>query len=169
MTDGENGIIRLTKARPLGGCRLRVRFKGEKRDREVDLSGLFARSAHFAGLRENDGAFAKFAIIERGLGLAWPVTTKWGRLDLSAATLYRFADEQQPMTGADFAAWRARLGLSLTETANLLGLSRRTVMGYLKMEQVPAVVAIACRALLRDRNLVAAHYVPGRRTARRAA
>ena len=73
------------------------------------------------------------------------------------------------MTGADFAAWRATLGLSLTETAKLLGLSRRTVMGYLKMERVPAVVAIACRALARDRNLVAAHYMPGRKTARRAA
>ncbi len=169
MIDVDDGIVRLTKVRPLGAGRLRVRFKGEKRDREIDLSGLLARSEHFASLRASDDAFAKLAIVERGLGVAWPVQTKWGRLDLSAATLHRIADEQQPMTGADFAAWRATLGLSLTETAKLLGLSRRTVMGYLKMERVPAVVAIACRALARDRNLVAAHYMPGRKTARRAA
>lgn len=38
------------------------------------------------------------------------------------------------MTGADFAEWRVRLGLSLTEAATLLGVGRRTIMGYLKKD-----------------------------------
>lgn len=29
-----------------------------------------------------------------GLGVAWPIQTKWGRLDASAATLRRIAEEQ---------------------------------------------------------------------------
>jgi transcriptional regulator with XRE-family HTH domain len=60
------------------------------------------------------------------------------------------------MTGADFAEWRVALGLSLTEAAKLLGVGRPTIMGYLKKDELPPVVTIACRALARDR------YLPGR-------
>ena len=73
------------------------------------------------------------------------------------------------MTGADFAAWRKVLGLSLTEAAKLLGVGRRTITGYLKKDEVPPVVAIACRALARDKHLLAAHYVPARKMNRPAA
>jgi hypothetical protein len=34
---------------------------------------------------------------------------------------------------------------------------------------LPPVVAIACRALARDKHVLAAHYVPARKVARRAA
>src|SRR5436305_2652557 len=107
--------------------------------------------------------FAKAAIVEDGLGVAWPVQTKWGCLDVSASTLRRIAEEQQPMTGADFAKWRVALGLSLTEAAKLLGVGRRTIMGYLNKDELPPIVAIACRALDRNKHLLAAHYVPVRK------
>ena len=73
------------------------------------------------------------------------------------------------MTGADFAEWRTALGLSLTEAAKLLGVGRRTIMGYLKKDELPSVVAIACRALARDKHLLAAHYVPAWKLNRPAA
>jgi DNA-binding XRE family transcriptional regulator len=133
------------------------------------LTGLIARSAHFAPLMNVPVSFAKVAIIEDGLGVAWPIQTKWGQLDVSASTLRRIAEEQEPMTGADFAEWRTELGLSLTEAAKLLGVGRRTVMGYLKKDELPPVVAIACRALARDKHLLAAHYVPRRKINRPAA
>jgi transcriptional regulator with XRE-family HTH domain len=60
-----------------------------------------------------------------------------------------------PMSGADFSKWRKSLGLSLTEAAKLLGVSRRTIMAYLKKNELPPVVAIACRALARDKHLLA--------------
>jgi DNA-binding XRE family transcriptional regulator len=166
MTDE---ITRITKATPTGGRALRVRFAGERRDRALNLTGLIARSVHFAPLLNDAETFAKARIVEDGLGVAWPIKTKWGRLDVSASTLRRIADEQQPMTGADFAQWRKSLGLSLTEAAQLLGVTRRTIMSYLNKNELPAVVAIACRALARDRNLLAAHYVPARKIARPAA
>ncbi|MBI3513294.1 MAG: DUF2442 domain-containing protein, partial [Proteobacteria bacterium] len=147
--DGD--ITKVTKIRPTGGLTLRVRFAGERRSHALDLTGLLARSMHFAPLVDDAKAFAKVRIIEGGLGVAWPVRTKWGRLDLSSSTLWRIAEEQQKMTGADFAAWRTALGLSLTEAAKLLGVGRRTVMGYLKKDELPPVVAIACRALARDK------------------
>jgi hypothetical protein len=38
-------------------------------------------------------------------------------------------------------------------------------VGYLKKDELPAVVAIACRALVRDKHVFAAHYVPARKMA----
>ncbi len=166
MTDR---ATRLTKARPIASRMLRVRFAGDRRDYELDMTGLIARSAHFTPLMEDAETFTKAAIVEDGLGLAWPVHTKWGRLDVSASTLKRIAEEQQPMTGADFAKWRVALGLSLTEAAKLLGVGRRTIMGYLNKDKLPPVVAIACRAFARDKHLLAAHYVPARKIPRSAA
>jgi len=162
MSDVEGTIPTVTKVTSAGGHALRVRFAGERRDRTLDLTGLIARSGHFAPLNDA-AAFAKVRIVEGGLGVAWPVQTKWGPLDLSAATLRRIADEQQPMSGADFAAWRETLGLSLAEAANVLGLGRRTIMGYLKKDELPPIVAIACRALARDKHLLAARYVPAKK------
>jgi hypothetical protein len=166
MTDD---AARLTKVRAAPGRILHVRFAGDRQDRELDMTGLIARSAHFAPLMDDAETFSKAAIVEDGLGVAWPVQTKWGCLDVSASTLRRIADEQKPMTGADFVQWRTTLELSLTEAAKLLGVGRRTVMGYLKKDELPPVVAIACRALARDKHLLAAHYVPARKIARPAA
>jgi len=165
----ERDIPRVTKVRPGSGRILRLRFAGDRQDHEIDITGLIARSLHFAPLVDDDASFAKAVIVEDGLGVAWPIETKWGPLDLSASTLRRIAEEQQPMTGADFGKWRTELGLSLSEAARLLGVGRRTIMGYLKRNKLPAVVAIACRALARDKSLLAAHYVPGRRAKRRVA
>jgi hypothetical protein len=162
-------LTRIAKVRPSADRVLRVRFIGDRREHLVDMTGLIARSKHFASLLDDPAAFSKVAIIEDGLGLGWPIQTKWGQLDVSASTVRRIAEEQAPMTGADFAKWRTELRLSLTEAAKLLGVGRRTVMGYLKKDELPPVVAIACRALARDKHLLAAHYMPARKVQRRAA
>ena len=164
---GDIPIVR--KVRPTGERTLRVRFAGDRREYVLDLTGLIARSQHFSPLMEDADAFAKINIVDDGIGVAWSVETKWGRLDLSGSTLRRIAEEQLPMTGADFAQWRKSLGLSLSEAAKLLGVGRRTIMGYLKRNELPPVVAIACRALARDKHLLAAHYVPARKMARHVA
>jgi hypothetical protein len=162
-------VARVTKIRPAGGHVLHVRFAGDRLDHRIDLTGLMARSAHFAPLMGDAKTFAKVSVVEDGLGVAWPIETQWGRLDVSASTLRRIAEEQEPMSGADFAAWRTGLGLSLTEAAKLLGVGRRTIMGYLNKDELPPVVAIACRALARDKHVFAAHYTPARRVNRPAA
>jgi hypothetical protein len=159
----------VTKIRPSGQCVLRVRFAGDRRDYRVNLTGLFARSRHFAPLVGDNAAFKKVAVVQDGIGIAWPVATKWGSLDVSSSTLRRIAEEQLPMTGADFAAWRDDLNLSLTEAAKLLGVGRRTVTSYLTKNELPPVVAIACRTFARDRHVLAAHFVPARKAKRHAA
>jgi hypothetical protein len=161
-------VPRVKTARPIGHNTLRVTFVGERRARNIDLSGLIARSRNLVPLAE-DRVFDQAAVVEGGLGVAWPVATKWGRLDLSASTLRRIGEEQEPMTGADFARWRRQLGLSLSETADLLGVGRRTVMTYARKELLPPFMAIACRALARDKHLLAARYIPARKRERPAA
>src|SRR3974377_1865094 len=109
------------KAHPSGERRMRVRFAGNRREYVLDLTGLIARSRHFAPLMEVVDTSTKINFVDEGLGIAWPVATKWGHLDLSGSTLRRMAEEQLPMSGADFAKWRKSLGLSLTEAPTLLG------------------------------------------------
>jgi DNA-binding XRE family transcriptional regulator len=87
---------------------------------------------------EDAATFAKVEIMEGGIGIAWPVQTKWGRLDLSGSTLRRIAQEQLPMTGADFSKWRRKLGLSLSEAGKLLGVGRRTIMGLFEKGRTAA-------------------------------
>lgn len=93
-------VARATKVRPIAGRDLRVRFAGDREDHELDMTGLIARSTHFALLIDDAESFATIVIVEDGLGVAWPIQTKWGRLDVSAATLRRIAEEQEPMSGA---------------------------------------------------------------------
>jgi hypothetical protein len=57
----------------------------------------------------------------------------------------------------------------MSSRATLLGVGRRTIMGYLEKDELPAVVAIACRALARDKHILPAHYVPARKVNRSAA
>src|SRR5258708_511315 len=99
---------RVRTARTIGHQTLRIAFVGERRIRKIDLSGLIARSRNLAPLTE-DRVFDQVAVVDGGLGVAWPVETKWGRLDLSASTLHRISEEQEPMTGTDFARWRREL------------------------------------------------------------
>jgi hypothetical protein len=96
-------VFRLTKVSPGGNNLLRVRFAGDRRDRTLDLTDLFARSVHFAPLKDDAAAFEKATMLEGGLGVSWPVQSKWGPLDVSAATLHRIAQQQEPRTGADSA------------------------------------------------------------------
>jgi hypothetical protein len=93
-------IPMVKKVRPTGARKLRVRFAGDRREYVLDLTGLIARSRHFAPLMEDADTFARIDIVDDGLGVAWPVETKWGHLDLSGSTLRRMAEEQLPMSGA---------------------------------------------------------------------
>jgi hypothetical protein len=91
----DNDIARVTQVRPAGGHTLRVQFAGSTRERDIDLTGLLARSVHFAPLTDDAETFVQATIVEDGLGFAWPVQTNWGRLDISAATLRRIAEAHQ--------------------------------------------------------------------------
>jgi len=86
-----NDIVKVRNVRAAGDRTLSVLFAGERQARDVDLTGLIARSRHLDPLMHDGQAFAMVEVIEDGLGVAWPVETKWRRLDISASTLRRIA------------------------------------------------------------------------------
>jgi hypothetical protein len=71
-------------------------------------------------------AFALAGVGEGGLSVAWP-----GEIDMGAARLLEVAFEQNGRADAvEFIRWRWKHGLSLTDVAEALGLSRRQVAYY---------------------------------------
>lgn len=120
----------------------------------VDLSGLVARSRHFAAL-DDAALFETAAPVAYGGGVGWA-----NGLDYAASNLRKMADEQRPMTGRQFAAWQKRMGLSNQETADLFGRALSTVKNYHKAKQVPMTVAATARSMMRDPVVFLSHYRP---------
>lgn len=106
---------------------------------KVDLSSIIAAHPKLATLAGADD----FPVAsEDGWSVEWQVSG----IDLGAAQLRRWADEQagEAMPAAAFRGWMERHGFTLDRAAQALGLSRRTVAYYLSGEQpVPKTVMLA--------------------------
>lgn len=108
---------------------------------EVDLTEPIHRLQGLRSLRDPH-VFAQGQIAEYGRALEWP-----GDIDIGADRLW---DYTLSAIGRDdavtFRRWRMRHGLSLSATAEALGLSRRMVAYYYSGEKtVPKTVLLACR------------------------
>lgn len=91
----------------------------------------------------------RFATVTAG---EWGHSLSWGgtegeEIEIGADAVWRMAREQSAgAINIDFPAWRAAHGLSLTEAARSLGLSRRAVAYYeAGAKPVPRIVALALR------------------------
>jgi len=109
-------------------------------DAKIDLSPIL-RSKAFRALRDPD-EFARVRVGEWGHSIEWP-----SGAELSAETLWL---ETLSATGREdtrtFLEWRLRHGLSLSKTADALGLSRRMVAYYSNGEKpVPRPILLACK------------------------
>jgi hypothetical protein len=107
---------------------------------ELDLGGVM-RDRRFRSLRDSK-IFGKARIGEWGHSVEWP-----SGAELSAETLWL---ETLSATGKqdarEFLEWRLRHGLSLTKTADALGISRRMVAYYSNGEKpVPRPILLACK------------------------
>lgn len=92
----------------------------------VDLAGLINE---LAALAEFDDAatFSSVAVGEYGWSLIWP-----NGAEIGTDTLWRMAREQagEATPIQEFAAWRSRNRLSLSDAAAVLGITRRMVSYY---------------------------------------
>ncbi|MGH6828047.1 MAG: DUF2442 domain-containing protein [Rhizomicrobium sp.] len=106
----------------------------------LDLTDLL-KGKTYRSLRDPD-AFVHARVGEWGHSVAWP-----SGVDLSAETLWL---ETLSATGhrdtREFLEWRLRHGLSLSKTADGLGVSRRMVAYYSNGEKpVPRPILLACK------------------------
>jgi len=163
IVDSGTPVPRAVAVEATGRYRLRVRFD-DGRVADADLEGLAHRSKHFAALRD-PAVVAGAEIAHDGAALRFGGDAD---LEIGSDLALALAERQRPMSGTDFTAWMRRHQLSENAAAGVLGLARRTVQGYKVVPEVPAVVAVACRAVDADRALLPALFRPRRPGRRRA-
>lgn len=129
----------IVAAEATGRTSLRIVWSdGTKAD--LDLAGLLASRA-FAALRD-PGELAKLGIGDWGHSLVWPSGAELGADRLWLETLA--ATDRDDARA--FLEWRSRNGLSLSKSADALGVSRRMVAYYSNGEKrVPKAILLACR------------------------
>lgn len=129
----------ITSARAKAPATLALRWS-DATSVKLDLGGLM-RKKHFHALRDPK-LFEKAEVGEWGHSVAWP-----SGAELGAETLWLETLSASGHTDArEFLEWRLRHGLSLTGTANALGVSRRMVAYYSNGEKpVPRPILLACK------------------------
>ena len=143
--------IRIAGVKHAGEYKLRLRWVSGK-TMVVDLSEPVHRLKGLRPLRD-EGVFARAAKGEGGHSVVWP-----DEIDMGADRLWEMSLEQNGhLDAVEFIRWRWRYGLSLSDAAEALGLSRRQVAYYASGERaVPRTVLLACKGWEVERRSAAA-------------
>lgn len=136
----ETKSTRIVAVEPCAGHSLRVAWASGV-TWKVDLRKLVFGLRGLRPLRD-PGAFSRAKVGEGGHSVAWP-----GELDVGADRLWELSLAQNGHDdAAEFLRWRWRHGLSLSASAEALGLSRRIVAYYSGGDRpVPRTVLLACK------------------------
>lgn len=105
----------------------------------LNLAPLVRKLAAFAPLK-TPAVFAKVRVDDWGHALEWPKG-----LDMGADRLYELSREQAGLpTASQFNEWMEQHHLSLTDAANVLGMTRRMMTYYRTgSHPIPKVVMLA--------------------------
>ena len=131
---------KITTVEYLEGFSVRVTWE-QGRENLINLEPHIRAFKALAPLR-NLEEFRQVRLGEWGWHLEWPCG-----VDVASDSLRRLALEQAThiMTPTMIKEWRQELGLSLTQAAHVLGLSRRMVAYYESgKKEIPKYVALAC-------------------------
>jgi hypothetical protein len=147
----ETKAVRISSVKYADEYSLRLRWVNGKTmsvDLQVPVNGL-------KGMRplRNKTMFAQASKGEGGHSVVWP-----GDIDMGADRLWEMTLEQNGrMDAVEFIRWRSRHGLSLTEAAEALDLSRRQVAYYASGDRpVPRYVLLALKGWEVEHDGVAA-------------
>ena len=134
----------IKSARSLALHRLEVIWSTGRIDK-VDVGAALKGHASLAPALKK-ARFIKVATGQWGHSLTWG-GAEGREIEIGADAVWRMAREQTAAAeSVDFTAWRAAHGISLTEAAHSLGLSRRAVAYYESgAKPVPRVVALALK------------------------
>jgi hypothetical protein len=150
MRIDEGKLPRMKSVKVVGDHAVSLRFESGK-NFTVDLREIVYGSKGLRKLRDGE-VFARVSLGEGGHSLEW-----LGELDIGADTVWELALRQNGHAdAAEFIRWRWKHGLSLTEAAEALGMSRRQIAYYVSGEhEVPRTVLLACKGWETERQAVA--------------
>jgi hypothetical protein len=136
----EGNAIRIAEVKVAGDYALRMRWLSGK-CLAVNLREPVFRLKGLRPLRD-PAVFALAEVGEGGHSVVWP-----GDRDMGADRLWEMGLEQNGRAdAAEFIRWRWRHGLSLTDAAEALGMSRRQIAYYASgEEEVPRTILLACK------------------------
>ena len=141
---------------------LRVKWRSKTASDEVDLTGWIATGGDALAALAGRDVFKRAAIGNYGTAVLWDERD----LAIDAAHLLMLATEQKEFSDDDARRWQKHVGLSNNEIADLLDIGLSTWNAYESgSSTIPQVIALACRAMLRDPVIMQAHYRP-RKTGR---
>jgi hypothetical protein len=143
-------VNRIEAVKPLRGMTLEVHYAGGQ-SVTVDVSALSERFAVFAPLKER-AFFRRAKVADFGHTLEWP-----NGEGLDADRVMEMALEQADRTDTlAFRQWQDRNGLSLTEAAKAIGMTRRTASQYRTgARPVPRTVLLALKGWEAERQAAA--------------
>ncbi|MBV5298409.1 MAG: DUF2442 domain-containing protein [Rhodoferax sp.] len=138
---------RLVSVTPKENLKLSAAYS-DGRVLQVDLSDLASRLQTFAAL-ENPAEFTTAKVTDFGWTLEWDCGAS-----LDSDRLIELALEQTGMAdNVSFRRWQDANNLSLTDAANAIGLTRRTVSQYRTgARPVPRIVGLACKGWEAERQ-----------------
>jgi hypothetical protein len=143
----KQNVNRIEAVKPLRGTMLEVRYTGGQVV-TLDVSGLAERFAVFAPLKDR-AFFRRAKVADFGHTLEWP-----NGEGLDADRVMEMALEQAGrMDTLAFRQWQDRNGLSLTEAAEAIGMTRRTASQYRTgARPVPRTVLLALKGWEAERQ-----------------
>jgi hypothetical protein len=140
-----------------GTGRLGVKWRGKAREDKVNLLGWIATGGETLAPLTGPAMFSKASVGNYGAAIVWDE----GDLAIDAQHVMMLADEQKKFDERDAKRWQEQVGLSNNEVADLFRLSTSTWCAYKAGgTEIPATIAMLCRAMLRDPVLMQAHYRP---------
>jgi hypothetical protein len=140
-----------------GSGKLSVKWRGKTRKDTVNLLGWIATGGETLAPLSAPATFGRASVGNYGAAIVWDN----GDLAIDAQHVMMLADEQKKFDERDARRWQEQVGLSNNEVADLFRLSTSTWCAYKAGDaEIPATIAMLCRAILRDPVLMQAHYRP---------
>jgi hypothetical protein len=150
---------RIERVSVVGPSALRIKWKQGPID-QVELAGWIATGGEILSALNEPALFAKAKVADYGSSIAWDEDDD---LRIDSVHLELLAREQRPFGAKEATEWQSVMRLSNHETAALLGISVSTWNAYKAGGgNVPASVAMLCRAAQRDPLVMHAHFRPRR-------
>jgi hypothetical protein len=139
-----------------------MKWRGKSAQDDVNLIGWIATGGDLLAPLKMRSVFEKAEIGNYGSAVQWDD----GDLAIDAAHLMMLANEQRDFNNREARNWQKCMHLSNNEVADLLSISLSTWNAYKAgNSDIPPLIGMACRAMLRDPVLMQAHYRP-RKTGR---